>query len=85
MPADDARRQLLEHILETQSPDLPAQGNLPVGAKSDEVKNLLADVDTNDCYGYWVRLHLRLHGCFSCSRVLASKASPVGEAAGPSH
>jgi hypothetical protein len=44
---------LLAHIPETQSPDLAAEGNLPIDAKSDKVKNLLADVDANDCCGCW--------------------------------
>jgi hypothetical protein len=34
---DDARRQLLEGIFETQSPDPPAEGNLPIGGEPDEV------------------------------------------------
>ena len=33
--------------LRAQSPDLPAKGNLPIGAEADEVKNLLADVDAD--------------------------------------
>jgi hypothetical protein len=36
-----ARRQPLERIFEAQSPDLPAKGDPPVGAQSNEVKNLL--------------------------------------------
>src|ERR1700731_1590504 len=83
--ADDARRQLLERVFETQSPDLPAKGNLAIGAQSDEVKNLFADVDANDRRGRRVVFHLRLHRCFSCSPLPACKASLVGEAAGPSH
>src|SRR4029077_922549 len=39
--ADDARRQLLERVRETQSLDLPSEGNLPVDAEPDDVKNLL--------------------------------------------
>jgi hypothetical protein len=39
---DDARRQLLEGIFETQSPDPHAEGNLPVGGESNEVKHLLS-------------------------------------------
>jgi hypothetical protein len=46
--ADDARLQLLECVFETQSPDLLAEGNLPVDANPDDVKNLLADVDADD-------------------------------------
>jgi hypothetical protein len=46
--ADDARRQLLEGVFESQSPDLPPQGNLPVDAEPDEVKHFLADVDADD-------------------------------------
>jgi len=46
--ADDARWQPLERVFETQSPDLPPEGNLPVDAQPDEVKNLLADVDADD-------------------------------------
>ena len=46
--ADDARRQLLERICESQPLDLPAEGNLAVGAEPDEVKNLLADIDADD-------------------------------------
>src|SRR6516164_2799415 len=47
--ADDARRQLLERVFETQSSDFPPESNLPVDAQPDNVKNLLADVDTDDC------------------------------------
>jgi hypothetical protein len=46
--ANDARRQLLERVFETQSPDLPAEGELPINTQSDDMKNLLADVDAND-------------------------------------
>jgi hypothetical protein len=56
--ADDARRQLLEDISETQAPDLPSEGDLPIGAQSDEVKNLLTNVDANDRQGRRVGLHL---------------------------
>ena len=45
--AHDARWQLLEHIFETRPPDLPAKGDCPIGAQANEVKNFLADVDTN--------------------------------------
>src|SRR5262249_1788215 len=45
--ADDARLQLLVRVFETQSPDLLPEGNLPVDAKPDNVKNLLADVDAS--------------------------------------
>ena len=46
---DDARRQPLERIFEAQSFafDLPTQGNPSIGAQSDEVKDLLADVDAD--------------------------------------
>jgi len=44
---NDARRQLLECVFETQSPDLPSEGNLPVNAEPDEVKNLFANVDAD--------------------------------------
>jgi len=44
---DDARRQLLESIFEPQSPDPPAQRNLPSGGEPDEVKHLLSDVDAD--------------------------------------
>jgi hypothetical protein len=46
--ANDARWQLLERVFETQSPDLPPEGNLPVDTKPDDVKNLLAYVDADD-------------------------------------
>jgi hypothetical protein len=45
--ADNARRQLLEGVSEAQSPDPPAEGNLPVGGEPDEVKHVLADVDAD--------------------------------------
>jgi hypothetical protein len=45
--ANDARWQLLEHIFEAQPPDLPAKGDCPISAQANEVKNLLADVDTD--------------------------------------
>jgi hypothetical protein len=64
---DDTARQVLECVFENQSPDLPADGDLAVVAQSDEVKNLFADVDTNDRQGHCVEFHRRLHRCFSCS------------------
>jgi len=45
--ANDARWQLLEHIFETRAPDLPAKRDCPIGAQANEVKNFLANVDTN--------------------------------------
>jgi len=45
--ANDARWQLLKHIFEAQPPDLPAKGDGPIDAQANEVKNLLADVDTD--------------------------------------
>jgi hypothetical protein len=45
--ANDARWQLLEHIFEARPPDLPATGDCPIGAQANEVKNFLANVDTN--------------------------------------
>jgi hypothetical protein len=47
VPPDDARRQLLEGISETQSPDPPAEGDLPIGGEPAEVKHLLSDVDSD--------------------------------------
>ena len=44
---DDARRPLLEGIFETQSPNPPAEGNLPICGEPDEVKHVLADVDAD--------------------------------------
>jgi hypothetical protein len=46
--ADDARRQLLEGVFESQSPDPPAEGNLSVDTEPDEVKHVLTDVDADD-------------------------------------
>jgi hypothetical protein len=46
--ADDARRHLLERRRETQALDLPSEDNLPVDAKSNQVKDLLADVDADN-------------------------------------
>jgi hypothetical protein len=46
--ANDARWQLLERVFKTQSRYLPAEGDLPIDAQSDKVKNLLADVDADD-------------------------------------
>jgi len=44
-----------------QPPDLPPEGNLPVDAERDDVKNLLADVDADHrwcwCGGFRFRLH----------------------------
>jgi len=44
---DDARRQLLEGIFETQSPNPHAEGNLPIGGEPNEVKHPLSDVDAD--------------------------------------
>jgi hypothetical protein len=46
--SNDARRQLLECVFETQSLDPPAEGDLPIDAQSDKVKNLLANIDADD-------------------------------------
>jgi len=64
--ADDARRQLLEDISETQAPDFFSEGDRSIGAQANEVKHLLADVDTDDRQGCRVSLRLRFHRCFSC-------------------
>jgi hypothetical protein len=45
--ANDARWQPLKHIFETQPPDLPTKRDRSIGAQSNEVKYLLADVDTD--------------------------------------
>jgi hypothetical protein len=45
--SNDAWWQLLKHIFEAQPPDLPAKAICPVGAQSNEVKYLRADVDTD--------------------------------------
>jgi hypothetical protein len=45
---DDAWRQLLEDVLESQSLDPSSEGNLPIGGEPDEVKHFLADVDADD-------------------------------------
>jgi hypothetical protein len=37
----------LEGVFESQSPDLPPEGYFPVDTKGDDVKNHLADVDTD--------------------------------------
>jgi len=42
---DDARRQLLEDVLESQSLDPSSESNLPIGGEPDEVKHFLADVE----------------------------------------
>ncbi len=46
--ADDARRQLLERVSQTQSPDLLPEGNLRVGAEPDKVRYVLTDVDADN-------------------------------------
>jgi len=46
--ADDTRWQLLEGVFETQSPDLFTEDDLPIDSQPDDVKNLLADIDTDD-------------------------------------
>ena len=46
--ANDTRWQLLERVFETESSDLLTKGDLPVDTQSDDVKNLLADIDTDD-------------------------------------
>jgi len=69
--ADDARLQLPVRVFETQSPDLLPEGNLPVDAKPDNVKNLLADVDADHRQGRCARFCLRFHSCFSCLPLLA--------------
>ena len=51
--ANDARRQLLEDISETQAPDLPSESDRSVGAEANEVKHILADVDAE--FAYWPR------------------------------
>jgi hypothetical protein len=46
--ANDARCQLLESVFETQAPDPPSEGDLPVDAEPDEVKHFLANVDADN-------------------------------------
>jgi hypothetical protein len=65
--ANDTARQLLERIFESQSPDLSAKSDLPISAKADEMKYILADVHTNHCQRCCVGRRLRFHHCFSCS------------------
>jgi hypothetical protein len=47
--ANHALWQLLEHIFDAQPPDLPAKRDCPIGAQSNEVKHLLANIDTDYC------------------------------------
>lgn len=84
--ANDARRQLLERVFETQSPDLPPEGNLPVDAQPDKVKNLLADADA-DADDPSDRVFGSIFGFIAASPDyrLGLETSAVGEAAGPSH
>jgi hypothetical protein len=65
--ADGAWSQLLERIFETQSPDLPAEGDLPIDTKPDQVKNFLADVDADDRPGTLCWIPFSASSCFSCS------------------
>ena len=63
--------QLLESFFECQPLDLPSESNLAVGAKADNVENLLADIDSYGSKWCAVGVYLGLHGCFSCWWVLA--------------
>src|SRR5262245_40973454 len=64
--ANDTRWQLLERVFETESSDLLTKGDLPIDTQSDDVKNLLADIDTDDRERRGTKVLLRLHCCFSC-------------------
>jgi hypothetical protein len=83
--ANNSRRQLLERVFETQSPDLPAEGNLSVDAQRDEAKTFLpmstpmtaSDAVSDSIFGFMAASPIP--GCSP------AKASPVGEAAGPPH
>jgi hypothetical protein len=65
--ANDTAGQLLERFFKSQSPDHFAKSDLAVSTKADEMKDILADVDTDHCQGCCVGRRLRIHHCFSCS------------------
>jgi hypothetical protein len=46
-PAHEVRAQARFHTDDAFAFDLPTQGNPSIGAQSDEVKDLLADVDAD--------------------------------------
>src|SRR6187399_2084456 len=66
--AHDTRGQPPEGLNEGQPLDLAAKSNLAVGAKSNDVEDVLADIDADRGEGC-----NRVHGCFSgcCGVVLA--------------
>jgi len=45
--ADDAARQLLENVNERQTLDLASKNDLPVPIETDDVKNILANIDAD--------------------------------------
>ena len=44
--ADDARRELLERRYKRQAPDLLVKNDLAISVKTNEMKHVLADIDT---------------------------------------
>jgi hypothetical protein len=59
---DDARWELLERRLEGKALDLPSQNQSAIRAESDEVENLLADVDLNTAGSNRILSDLGRHG-----------------------
>jgi hypothetical protein len=83
--ADGAWSQLLERIFETLSPDLTAEGDVPIDVKPDQVKNLLADVDADDRHGRCAGSHFRLRPASPVHRASRQRLAQPRESSGPSH
>jgi hypothetical protein len=84
--ANDAGRQFLECRHKVQTLDFSAKRNLSIGRKTDDMKNIFADVDANRCQDGRGALCFCFHGLLLLllrGQVFADY--PAGEAAGPSH
>jgi hypothetical protein len=85
--ADDAWRQLLEHVGKRPSFDLPTEGNLPVGLETDDVEDVLADIDRRQglrcvlCLGFDALLLLLFAGTSVCrlTRREGSRSIPLAD------
>ena len=84
---DDARRQLGELGLEGKAFELLAQDDLALRIETDDVEDILADIDTNGGKGLCGLTGVARHGLL----LLIEARKPFrltrrsGEAAGPSH
>jgi hypothetical protein len=66
---DDAGRELLERRLKGKALDLLPQDKSAIGAETDEVENLFANVDPDNACSNRILSDLERHSCFSSGAV----------------